>query len=137
MSETLRARQTNQSPDLSEKYFSFQVKGWTNFDPTDKTLAKVAEGVEQGDGFVTLVEVLKVESELAGIDDLEVRECFENLLAAKRLIQKFNELPARLKAELRAALKTEEEEIAPRKIVTLMPGSSASDESASRAKRWP
>ena len=45
MSETLRSPQKIQTHEQSEKYFSFQIKGWTNFDPMDKTLAKIAEGI--------------------------------------------------------------------------------------------
>jgi hypothetical protein len=70
----------------------------------DKTLARVAEGIEQGNGFLTLVDVLNVEDDVAAIEDEEVRGCFENLLAAKRLIQNVNELPAKVKEDLRAAL---------------------------------
>jgi hypothetical protein len=136
MSETLKVPQTDQSYEQSEKYFSFQIKGWTNFDPLNKTLAKVAEGIEQGNGFLTLVELLRVEDKVASIDDEEVRECFENLLAAKRLIQNVNELPAKVKEELRAALETKEE-VVPKKIVTLVPGPSVNEESGSRFKRWP
>ena len=134
MSETLEVPQTNRSP--KEKYFSFQIKGWTNFDPMDKSLARVAEGIDQGNGFLTLVEVLRVEDDVASIRDEEVRACFENLLAARRLIRNINELPTKVKEELRAALNTEEQ-IVPRKIVTLGPGSSASPEAGSVAKRWP
>lgn len=108
MSEILKVLSTNQSSDLSEKYFSFQIKGWTNFDPVDKMLANVAECIERGDGFLMLVEVLRVEDEMESIDDKDVRGCFENLLAATRLIRNVNELPARVKAALRAALQTED-----------------------------
>jgi hypothetical protein len=135
MSETLKVPKTDQSDEQSEKYFSFQIKGWTNFDPINKTLAKVAEGIEQGNGFLTLVELLRVEDEVASIDDEEVREGFENLLAAKRLIQNVNELPAKVKEELRAALETKEK-IVPKKIATLVPGPSANEELA-HFKRWP
>ena len=136
MSETHEMPQTNQNHEPRDKYFSFQIKGWTNFDPMDKTLARLAEGIDQGNGFLTLVEVLTVEDDVASIQDEEVRTCFENLLAAKRLIRNFNELPAKVKEELRAALRTEEE-VAPKNIVTLVPGSSASPEPAAVVKRWP
>jgi len=136
MSETHEIRQTNQSHEPKDKYFSFQIKGWTNFDPMDKTLARVAEGIDQGNGFLTLVEVQSVVDDVASIHDEEVRACFENLLAAKRLIRNVNELPTKVKEELRAALRAEQE-IAPKKIVTLVPGPSASPEPAAVAKRWP
>ena len=136
MSETMRAASTNPSPEVSEKYFSFQIKGWTNFDPMDKTLAKVAERIERGDGFLTLVEVLKVEDSVNSIDDEEAKECFENLLAAKRLIQNVNDLPEKVRQELRAVLKNEEDFV-PNKVVTLAPAPSVSEETVSRVKRWP
>jgi hypothetical protein len=136
MSETLRVPATNQSSEQNEKYFSFQVKGWTNFDPVDKKLAEVAEGIEEGNGVLTLVEVLRVEEKVTSIDDEDAKECFENLLATKRLIQNVNELPAKLKEELRAALKSEEE-VVPNKLVTLASAPAVNPESASRVKRWP
>src|SRR5216684_3126177 len=109
MSQTLSAPAKNQTSEPSEKYFSFQIQGWTNFNPMDKTLAKIAEDIEQGGGFLTLVEVLQVEDDLASIGDEEVRECFQTVLAAKRLIRNVHELPKTLIEELRSALKTEEE----------------------------
>ena len=136
MSETIKAAPTNQSSKPIEKYFSFQIKGWTNFDPMDKTLAKVAERIDRGDGFLTLVEVLRVEENVNSIDDEEAKECFENLLAAKRLIQNVNDLPEKVREELRAVLKSEEG-VVPNKIVTLAPTPSVSEETVSHVKRWP
>jgi hypothetical protein len=136
MSEILKVPPANQNNEPTEKYFSFQIKGWTNFDPMDKTLATVAERIEEGDGFLTLVEVLKVEDRVASIDDGEVRECFENLLAAKRLIQNVSELPTKIKEDLFAALRTAEE-IIPKKTVTQMPDPAVKDVSETRVKRWP
>ena len=101
-----------------------------------KDAGQVVERIEEGDGFLTLVEVLKVENKVASIDDAEVRECFENLLAAKRLIQNVSELPAKIKEDLFAALRTTEE-IVPKKAVTLMPGPVGQDVPETRAKRWP
>ncbi len=75
----------------------------------DKTLARIVEGIEQGGGFLTLVEVLKIEDDLASIGDEEVRECFANILAAERLVRNVHELPKKLIEELRSALKTEDE----------------------------
>ena len=136
MSEILRARQKVQTDEQSEKYFSFQIKGWTNFDPMDMTLARIAEGIEQGGGFVSLMEVLKVEDDLASIGDEEVRECFANILAAKRLLRNAHELPKNLIEELCSALKTEEK--VPKKTVTPVAISSVDDEPGSHAGlRWP
>src|SRR5882724_754660 len=109
MSDALKVLPVAQSSKETAKYFSFQIKGWTIFDLMDKTLSTISERIEGGDGFLTLVETLKVETDIAAIDDEDVRECFENLLAAKRLIQNVNELPAKVKEDLRAALRTEDE----------------------------
>lgn len=136
MSEKTEVPEMQHSREQRGKYFNFQIKGWTNFDPMDKTLAKVAEDIDQGNGFLTLVEVLTVEDDVTSIQDEDVRACFENLLAARRLIRNFNELPTRVKEELRAALKSEEQ-VVPKKVMTLVPGSSASPEPGPVAKRWP
>ncbi len=127
--------QKNPTDEHREKYFSFQIKGWTNFDPMAKTLARVAEGIEEGGGFLTLVEVLHVEDDLASIVDEEVRECFANILAAKRLVKNVHELPKELIDELRSALKSEPE--VPKKPPTLATISSTATESGSKTKRWP
>ena len=109
MPEILTAPPKNQTYEQSQRYFSFQIKGWTNFDLKDNTLPEIAEAIEQGGGFLTLIEVVKVEDDLASVGDEEVRECFENILAAKRLVQNVHELPKKLIEELRSALKTEYE----------------------------
>jgi hypothetical protein len=136
MSETLGAPQKNQPDVQSEKYFSFEIQAWTNFDLMDKTLTRIAEGIEQGGGYLTLLEVVKVEADLASIGDEEVRECFANTLAAERLLRNVHELPKNLIEELRSALQIEEK-VVPKKTVAPVPISSLSNESASRAKRWP
>ncbi len=136
MSETIKVESTNQSAEPREKYFSFQIKGWTNFDPMDKTLAKVAERIERGDGFLTLVEVLRIEDDVNSIGDEEAKECFENLLAARRLIHNVNDLPEKVREELRAVLKSEEG-VASNKVVTLAPTPSVSEDTVARVKRWP
>jgi hypothetical protein len=99
----------NQTDEHKEKYYSFQIKGWTKFDPMDKTLTKIAENITLGGGFLTLVEVLHVENDLATIHDEEVRDCFANILAAERLVKNVHALPNNLIEELRSALKAEEE----------------------------
>jgi len=126
--------QEHQTDEHSEKYFGFQIKGWTNFDPMDKSLAKIAENIEQGGGLLTLVEVLRTENDLARIGDEEVRECFANILAAKRLVKNLHELPQNLLEELRSALKTEEG-VAPKKTATRVEPPSANDDA--RVPRWP
>jgi hypothetical protein len=126
--------QKNQTDEHKDKYFSFQIKAWANFDPMDKSLGKIAEGIEQGGGFLTVVEVLKVEDDLACIGDEEARECFANILAAKRLVRNVHELPRTLLEDLRQALKVDED-VAPKKTATRAGIPSASDES--RVKHWP
>ena len=115
MSEILRDLTKSSTSEQGEKYFSFQIKGWTNFDPMDKTLARIADSIEQGGGFLTLMEVVKVEDNLASIGDEEVRECFANILAAKRLLQNVHGLPKKLIEDLRSTLNTDEEEAIVRK----------------------
>jgi hypothetical protein len=134
MADALTAALPIQTPEPNEKYFSFQIKGWTTFDPMGKSIAKIAEVIEQGGGFLTLVEVLKVEDNLAGISDEEVRECFANILAAKRLVRNVHELPRKLIEDLRSALKTGEE-VAPKKNATPVPIPTAINESG--LHRWP
>jgi hypothetical protein len=123
-----------QTDEQSEKYFNFQIRGWTNFDPIDKTLAKVAEGIEQGGGFLTRVEVLSVENDIAAISDEEAEEFFANIIAAKRLVRNIHELPKKLIEEIRSALKAEEE-VLPKKPVAQSDSSAMSHDS--RAKPWP
>ncbi len=151
MSETLRDLKKFSTSEEGEKYFSFQIKGWTNFDPMDKTLARIADGIEQGGGFLTLMEVVKIEDNLASIGDEEVRECFANIIAAKRLLQNVHGLPTKLIDDLRSALNTEEEEEVVRKKTVASVASSptnhesgsrvasapGSQESGSRARPWP
>jgi hypothetical protein len=74
-----------------------------------KNLAELAEAIEQGGGFLTVIEVLQVERDLAAIGDEEVKEGFENILAAKRVQQNVHKLPNKLIEDLRSVLKTEEE----------------------------
>jgi hypothetical protein len=137
MSATLAAPQKGQTDEHKETYYSFQIKGWTNFDPMGQTLAKIAENIQQGDGLLTLFEVVKTENDLAGIADEEVKECFANTLAAKRLVKALHLLPKNLREELRSALNTEKEKVMPKKPVLSAAPLPAKDESAPRPKQWP
>jgi hypothetical protein len=123
----------NRTDEHKDKYFSFQIKAWSNFDPMDKSLGKIADAIEHGGGFLTLVEVLQVEEDLARIGDEEARECFANILAARRLVKNLNELPKTLLDEIRQALKAEED-TAPKKGAARA-GNPAADEA--RVKHWP
>jgi hypothetical protein len=131
MSDKLGSPAEGQTDEHKEKYFNFQIKGWTKFDPMDKTLTRIAESIARGGGFLTLVEVLKVEDDLACIGDEEVRECFANILAAERLVRTVHQLPKNLIEDLRSALKAEEEGV-PKKTVASVANLPVTD-----AKRWP
>lgn len=96
--------QPSQIPEARERYFKVQMRAWTNFDPMDKTLADIAEAIEQGNGFLTVVEVLEAVDNLGSVNDEEVRDGFANILAAKRLLGAVDNLPTKLKEELRSAL---------------------------------
>src|SRR5215813_3047686 len=104
MWKTSVVAQPSQISEPKQRYFKVQMRAWTNFDPINKSLAGIAELMEQGNGFLTMVEVLEVENSLESLPDEEVRNGFENILAAKRLMNAVNNLPAKLKEELRSAL---------------------------------
>ena len=134
MSKTSVALQNNELGEQNQKYFSFQIKGWANFDPMNKTLAKIAAGIEDSNGFLTVVEVLKVEDSLDSIQDEEARECFANTLAAKRLLKNIHELPKKVVEDLRSALHTEESVF--EKMHTPEPISLLTEAPVSHAKPW-
>lgn len=136
MAERLAVPLQNQSGKEGEKFYNFQIRGWLNFDPVDKTLANVAERIDMGDGFVAMVDLLKVADGVSAIDDEEIREAFENLLAVKRLIQNASQLPTTLIEELRAALKMEQQ-IAPKKNVTPISSSSGREDPEIQITPWP
>jgi hypothetical protein len=88
----------------AHRYFKMQIRGWTDFDPMDKKLPEIADAIERGGGFLTAVEVLDVKDDLSGISDNLVREGFENILAARRVLHNIGELPTALIEDLRTAL---------------------------------
>jgi hypothetical protein len=127
VSEILRTP-LQQIDSRSGKYHKFQIKGWANFDPTGKSLLEIAKRMEEGDGFLTLVDVVRVENDVSQVGDEEARECFENMLAAKRILRNADELPKKLVEELRSAINTENEVAAEEKVVPI--ASSPSHESS-------
>lgn len=133
MSETLTAP-LQKNHEQNGKYSKFRIMGWVNFDATDKTLAEIAEGIEQGGGFLTLMEVLEVDDDLASIGDEEARGCFENIIAARKVLHNVHELPKQLIEELRSALKAEEK-IAPKRTVSSIASSETTNKSKLRV--WP
>ena len=118
MSEILRTP-LQQIDSRNGKYHQFQIKGWANFDPTGKMLSEIAKRMEAGDGFLTLVDVIRVENDVAQIGDEEARECFENMLAAKRVLRNVEELPRKLVEELRSAINTENATTTEKKAVPI------------------
>jgi hypothetical protein len=94
------------SPEL-KKYFKLQLKAWTNFDPTDKRLSEIAQAIESGAGFVTVMEVTQV-TELKEIGDGEVRERFESIAAAEKVLQNLDKLPKAVREQLYSALASTE-----------------------------
>jgi hypothetical protein len=118
VSEILRTP-LHQVDRSSGKYYKFQIKGWTNFDPTGKKLGEIAKGMEEGDGFLTLIDVVKVEDDVADIGDEEARECFENMLAAKRVLGNAGELPRKLVEELRSAMNSQAEIATDKKVIPI------------------
>lgn len=116
MSEILR---TTVNQEGGVKYHKFQIKGWVKFDPTGKALDAIAKATEEGDGFLTLVEVVRVEDDVAKIGEEEAREYFENMLAAKRVLRNFEELPRKLADALRSAINIEAGVASERKVVPI------------------
>jgi hypothetical protein len=87
----------------TKKYFKLQVKAWTSFDPSQKELIAIANGIQRGEGIVTVMEVTQV-SELNEINDAEVRERFESLEAAEKILHNLDKLPQAVREELYSAL---------------------------------
>jgi hypothetical protein len=94
---------TSLEPTQSKKYFKLQLKAWTNFDPAQEELTSIATAIQNGDGFVTVMEVTQV-SELNEITDPEVRERFESLAAAEKILQNLDKLPRAVREQLYSAL---------------------------------
>ena len=97
----------------------------------DKKLPEITEAIENGGGFVTAVEVLEVEADLAAIKDKEVREGFENILAARRVLLNLGELPKKILEDLHSALKAQ----AALEVDEKKPASSAGSQVASVVKQ--
>ena len=87
-----------------ESYFKLQVKAWTRFDPSKADLIDIARAVEEGTAFVSAIEVSRIAAGINEVDDPDVREQFETLAAAERLLRRVEELPEALRDKLRNAL---------------------------------
>jgi hypothetical protein len=121
-----QSSQTTEGP--KERYFKVEMKAWTNFDPMEKTLAEIAQAMDQGNGFLSLIEVLEIADNLASISDEDIRDGFESVVAAKRLVRSVNNLPPKVKEELRSALEAEAEMRSPHVISKKKSAGSAVEE---------
>ena len=109
MFQTGKGPQNSETPAQRGKYFKFQLSGWTDFDPMDKELSEITDAIAQGSGLLSVIEVVEVEDDLAAIKDMEVRESFQNILAARRILRSLGDLPKTVVEELRSALRVQEE----------------------------
>jgi hypothetical protein len=90
-------------------YFKMQIRCWTDFDPMGKKLTEIADAVERGDAFLTAVEILDVKDDVSAISDNVVREGFENIVAARKVLRNIAELPTAILEDLRTALNSRAE----------------------------
>lgn len=90
-----------------QRFFKLQMRAWTNFDASRMELSEIAERIERGLGFLTAIEVMKVAEDVSAIDDAEVRQSFEIVIAAERILQNVTELPKPLRERLYTALSKE------------------------------
>jgi hypothetical protein len=93
------------SPD---SYFKLQVRAWTRFDPSQADLIDIARAVEAGTAFISAIEVSRVAAGINDVDDPDVREQFETVAAAERILRKVKELPGAVRDKLRIALANDE-----------------------------
>jgi hypothetical protein len=91
-------------------FYRLQLSAWTNFDPSNAELMDIAQAIEQGRGFLSVIEVTSVVDEVAKIDDPEIRQRFETVMAAEKLLENVGELPEPIRAKLYAALVRERQD---------------------------
>src|SRR5579864_428656 len=103
MSDVAKVSNVSAASNGAVKYFKIQVRGWTDFDPLDKKLPEIADAIERGGGFLTAIEVLDTKDDLSAISDNVVREGFQNILAARRVLRSIGELPTSLVEDSRSA----------------------------------
>lgn len=94
-------------PARTDRYYKVQIRAWTNVDPADADLKQLAEIVDHGAGVLTAIEVTKIVDGVGAIDDPEVRESFENIRAAERILRNPKALPSTLREKLQSALGAE------------------------------
>lgn len=93
--------------EKANRYYKLQVRAWTSVDPGEFTLKQLAEFIDAGNGVLTAIEVVKVAEDLSTVDDLEVRETFENIRAAERVLRNVRALPSPLRDRLQTALSSD------------------------------
>jgi hypothetical protein len=93
------------SPDT---FFKLQVRVWTRFDPSKAELIDIARAVDAGSAFVSAIEVSRAGVGINDVDDPDVREQFETLAAAERILRRVEELPGAVRDKLRIALANNE-----------------------------
>ena len=99
-----------QSAPETDRYYKIQIKAWAKFDPTNAELMEIAQAVERGAALLTSIEVTRVANDVKDIDDLDVREQFEIVAAAERLVHKVEDLPKSLRDKLRDVLASQEQQ---------------------------
>jgi hypothetical protein len=104
MADTVKQPMGTQDAAETQRYYKLQMRAWTNFDASRMDLGEIADRIERGSGFLTAIEVIKVAEDVSGIDDAEVRQSFENIVAAERTLRNLGELPKGLRDKLYAAL---------------------------------
>jgi hypothetical protein len=94
-------------PARDGRFYKMQIKGWVDFDPTGRELNELVNAIENGGGFVTVLEVTEVANRLVDITDPEIRERFANVVAVDRILRNAADLPSALKEKLQRALGSE------------------------------
>jgi DNA repair exonuclease SbcCD nuclease subunit len=94
----------NKQVAKADPYYKLQIRAWTPIDPAHLTLRQLAELVDSGAAVLTATEVIKVADSITAIDDSEVRETFENLRAAERVVRNMKALPTAVRERLQSAL---------------------------------
>jgi hypothetical protein len=89
-------------------FFKLQIRAWTRFDPRKAELIDIARAVDAGTAFVSAIEVSRVAVGINEVDDPDVREQFETVAAAERILRRVEELPEPVRDKLRIALANNE-----------------------------
>jgi hypothetical protein len=91
-------------PTSPDTFFKLQIRAWTRFDPSKADLIDIARAVDAGTAFVSAIEVSRVAVGINEVDDPDIREQFETVAAAERILRRVEELPEPVRDKLRIAL---------------------------------